>query len=320
MTPAFNDRRPASARPALIGVDWGTSSLRAYRLTVDGQILESVRGDKGILHVEDGAFAETLEATIGAWRTPDMPVILSGMIGSRQGWIEVPYLDVPAKLDEIAEALVRHPSDPAIHIVPGLAQDPMDQAPDVMRGEETQIVGMIDGGDGRHLLIMPGTHSKWVLVDDRRIAWFATFMTGELFAVLKNHSILGRLMADDDGRHHEDAFERGVRSAKDLPGGLLQRLFSARTLPLFERLPAGNVAAYLSGLLIGSEIDEALGNLKGSNDRLSITVIGASPLAERYIEALAQTGLDARKAADDAAARGQFLIAQKAGLISGEGN
>jgi 2-dehydro-3-deoxygalactonokinase len=280
-----------------------------------GQVLAKVSTDQGILTVRDNAFAETLEAAIGAWRTPATPVILSGMIGSRQGWLEVPYLAVPAALDDIGAALVRHPRDQAIHIVPGLAQDLENQAPDVMRGEETQILGVIADGGGDQVLVMPGTHSKWVRVEDGRIVWFATFMTGELFAVLKEHSILGRLMTDDAG-HDEKSFEKGLLAATTLPGGLLQRLFSARTLGLFERLPADGVASYLSGLLIGSEIEEAQGNLRHGEPSIPITVIGSSPLAERYQDAMARAGLDARKAGDDAAARGQFLIASQAGLCS----
>ena len=317
MTRSSADEQQASAETALIGVDWGTSSLRAYRLGSNGRILDSAHADKGILKVENGAFAETLNTVIGTWRTPGMPVILSGMIGSRQGWIEAPYLPIPATLDDLATALVEHPDDPDVHVVPGLSRNPGSLAPDVIRGEETQIAGAIGHDDGRHLLIMPGTHSKWVLVEHGKIAWFATFMTGELFALLKGHSILGRLMEGSDEQHDAVAFEQGARFAKSLPGGLLQRLFSARTLPLFGRLPPEAVAAYLSGLLVGSEINEALSNRPGPEDQASMTVIGASRLAQRYLEALALGGLSATKADDTAAARGHFFIGERAKLIAG---
>lgn len=315
MEPSPDRSQPVDRQTALIGVDWGTSSLRAYKLDQTGQIIEAVSTDKGILHVENNAFAAVLDDIIGRWRTPGLPVILSGMIGSRQGWIEVPYLGVPATLGEIAAALVSHPDDPLIRFVPGLAQDPPGRAPDVMRGEETQIAGAIGGSSGRHLLVMPGTHSKWVLVEDGRIVWFATFMTGELFAILKDHSILGRLMTGGD-QHHDDAvFEQGLGAARSLPGGLLQQLFSARTLGLFERVPAEAISAYLSGLLIGNELGEALGNLDESPDSMAITVIGASALAERYMNAIGHAGLSSRKAGDDAAARGHYLIAKAAKLL-----
>lgn len=320
-------KTPLDLEPGLIGVDWGTSSCRAYLMTAEGRILETVSTDKGILKVEGGAFAETLNTLIGDWRRPGLPVILSGMIGSRQGWVEAPYVDVPATFDEIAQALVRHPEDDDIHIVPGLAQDLPGQAPDVMRGEETQIIGAAGGGGAgedaafgttdRRLLIMPGTHSKWVLVEGRKIVWFATFMTGELFAVLKNHSILGRLMAGSGGEEDRGAFEQGLDAAGGLPGGLLQHLFSARTLGLFERLPANGIAAYLSGLLIGHELDEALGNLEKLDDRPPMTVIGASDLARRYLDALEHAGLEAYNADADSAARGQGELARAADLLRG---
>ena len=241
------------------------------------------------MHVGDGAFAETLETIVGAWRRPGLPVILSGMIGSRQGWIEAPYVHIPASFDEIANALVRHPDDADIYVAPGLAQDLPGQAPDVMRGEETQIIGAVGDAAGRQLLVMPGTHSKWVLIEDRKVVWFATFMTGELFAVLKDHSILGRLMAVGDGEPDQDAFERGLDAAEPLPGGLLQHLFSTRTLGLFDRLPEEAIAAYLSGLLIGHELEDALGNLEASA-LPPITVIGASALSDRYMTALGMPG------------------------------
>ena len=275
-----------------------------------------VATDKGILQVKDGSFADVLNALVGHWRRPGLPVILSGMIGSRQGWIEAPYVPVPASFDDIATALARHPGDADIFIVPGLAQDLPGQAPDVMRGEETQIIGAIGEATGRQLLVLPGTHSKWVLTENRQIIWFATFMTGELFAVLKDHSILGRLMTIDDGEQDRAAFERGMDAARNLPGGLLQHLFSARTLGLFDRLPGEAISSYLSGLLIGHELDEALSNLDMSADFPPVTVIGASALADHYIEALGNAGIDAQKAGNDMAANGQHAIARAANLFT----
>jgi 2-dehydro-3-deoxygalactonokinase len=184
-----------------------------------------------------------------------------------------------------------------------------------MRGEETQIVGAIEDNGGRHLLIMPGTHSKWVLVDDRQITWFATFMTGELFAVLRDHSILGRLMVDEGMKESPEAFRQGLIAARMLPGGLLQRLFSARTLGLFNQISDEDVASYLSGLLIGSEIKEALGNLEDPPGDMAISVIGAPALSMRYLAAIGHAGLDATKAGSNAAARGHYLLAKAAALL-----
>jgi 2-dehydro-3-deoxygalactonokinase len=208
---------------------------------------------------------------------------------------------------------MRHPARPALHFVPGLSLIGEGGVPDVIRGEETQIVGEVGDRPGRHLLVLPGTHSKWALAEDGVITWFATFMTGEVFAVLKEHSILGRLMRGEVDDHA--AFERGLAYARTGKGGLLKRLFSARTLGLFDMLPETGVASYLSGLLIGSEIEDALDCLEVTPNA-EIRVIGASKLAWRYRGALAARDLRVRPARDDASARGQFLIARAAGLIA----
>jgi 2-dehydro-3-deoxygalactonokinase len=237
------------------------------------------------------------------------------MITSRQGWVEVPYCPCPAGSDEIARALLRHETSRGriIHFVPGLSIVGAVGVPDVIRGEESQIIGEVGDAPGRRLLVLPGTHSKWALAQDGRIVWFATFMTGELFGVLKEHSILGRLMAGeaDDAQ----AFRRGLAYARGHPGGLLKRLFSARTLGLFGQLPESGIASYLSGLLIGSEIGEALSCLEQAPGGEEITVIGSSGLSERYLQAIAEAGLPVRRAAADAGARGLFLIARAGGLL-----
>jgi 2-dehydro-3-deoxygalactonokinase len=299
---------------ALIGIDWGTTSFRAYRIGPTGDVLEIHTAPAGILSVQGGDFEAVLEREIGAWLAAEpVPVIASGMITSRQGWLEVPYCACPAGSTEIAGALMAHPTRHALHFVPGLSQIGADGVPDVIRGEETQVLGEVGDRPGRHLLVLPGTHSKWALAEDGVITWFATFMTGELYGVLKQHSILGRLMqgeADDYA-----AFERGLAFAHSGQGGLLKRLFSARTLGLFDVLPETAIESYLSGLLIGSEIEEALGCLELAPGA-EIGVIGASQLARRYSAALVARNLRVRPAADDASARGQFLIARAAGLIS----
>jgi 2-dehydro-3-deoxygalactonokinase len=303
-------------RAALIGIDWGTTSFRAYRIDAGGTVLEAREAPAGILAVRDGDFEGVLTRAIGAWLAaePEAPVIASGMITSRQGWLEVPYCPCPAGSAQIAAALMRHPTRPDLHFVPGLSLIGEGGVPDVMRGEETQIVGEIGDQPGRHLLVLPGTHSKWARAEDGVITWFATFMTGEVFAVLKEHSILGRLMQGEVDDHA--AFARGLAYARGGEGGLLRRLFSARTLGLFDLLPEAGIASYLSGLLIGSEIEEALACLDVPTGEIEVRAIGGSKLAWRYRNALAAQGLRARPARDDASARGQFLIARAAGLIA----
>jgi 2-dehydro-3-deoxygalactonokinase len=313
-----------SSSSALIGLDWGTTSFRAYRLDAAGDVLEARSAPAGILRVPDQDFEGVLEREVGPWlaEAPALPVIASGMITSRQGWVEVPYRSCPAGSAEIAAALLRHETGAGrtIHFVPGLSIVGADGVPDVIRGEETQIIGAVGGAvggaaeaaPGRRLLVLPGTHSKWALVEDGRLVWFATFMTGELFGVLKEHSILGRLMAGDG--NDDAAFRRGLAYARGHGGGLLKRLFSARTLGLFGELPEHAIASYLSGLLIGTELREALACLEQPPDG-EITVVGGADLCGRYLAAIEDAGLRGRRAADDAAARGLFLIARGAGLI-----
>jgi 2-dehydro-3-deoxygalactonokinase len=312
--PTFDDM---TSPTALIGIDWGTTSFRAYRISADGQVLDSRRAEAGILNVPHGEFEGVFEREVGPWLMlqPDLPVLASGMITSRQGWVEVPYCPCPAGRAEIAGALLRHATTRGriIHFVPGLSMVDPDGVPDVIRGEETQIIGEIGAASGRRLLLLPGTHSKWALVENGRIVWFATFMTGEVFGVLKEHSILGRLMAGE--AHDAQAFRRGVAYARGAHGGLLKRLFSARTLGLFGQLPAEAIASYLSGVLIGTEVGDALDCLDQAPADQEITVIGSSDLSARYLTAIEGAGLRGCRAAADAAAHGLFLIAAAAGHL-----
>lgn len=310
-------------RTSLIGVDWGTSSLRAYRMDRDGRVLERREAPAGILQVADGRFEQALDARLGDWLAagPDLPVILSGMIGSRQGWVEAPYLACPAGLDGLAGALCRHraASGRLVHLVPGLATRDVSGIPDVMRGEETQIVGALEpaGGRGKRLVLLPGTHSKWALVEDGVVRWFASFMTGELWAVLRDHSILGRLM---EGETPDEAgFDRGLEAGltrETASGGTLRRLFSARTLALMGDLPPGAVASYLSGLLIACEVREALDCVEGAGAGEGVLLVGGAALSARYARALDAAGIGHVLPGGEPAAAGQHRIARAAGLLS----
>ncbi len=297
--------------PALIGLDWGTSSLRAFLMSGDGEVLETRYEPSGIMSVEDGAFETAFEGLVGDWLDGyDVPVMASGMITSRNGWLETPYQSAPAGPEEFANALVSltTSSGVTINFITGLSTE-NDGAPDVMRGEETQIVGVSAQGDG--VFVMPGTHSKWVTVQDGRIENFSTFMTGDVFAALKNHTILGAFI--EDGPVSDKGFRLGVSAGLDGSVKLLERLFHVRTLPLFEKITKEQTGDYLSGLLIGSEIAAALA---GIPETKKVTIVANEELTHRYEVALEIAGIATDRASANAAAMGQFAIAKSAGVLS----
>jgi 2-dehydro-3-deoxygalactonokinase len=283
----------------IIAIDWGTSALRAALVEGDGRIARRAESAQGIMKVSDGDFAAALADLIAGW--PTLPVFASGMIGSRQGWREVPYVPCPAGLDEIASGLAE--AAPGVHIVPGLAKTGRDGIPDVMRGEETQALG---AGIADGVVVLPGTHSKWVRLEGGRITWFATFMTGEVFAVLSRHSILGRLMEGES--QDEPAFERGLARGRAERGALLHDLFSVRTLGLFGAIPPSGLRDYLSGMLIGTEIDAAMRQA----GEAPLIIIGAPALATRYRRALAIAGREVPILdAETATVRGLLAVARR---------
>lgn len=300
----------------LIGLDWGTTSCRAYLMRRDGTVLETRAGDEGILAVPAGGFDAVLADKIAAWRATHgaLPMIASGMIGSRQGWREAPYVRCPAGLDELAAGLLPIESGSGrLWLVPGVTCSSADGTPDVVRGEETQIFGCGPGAAAAEFFVLPGTHSKWMLVEGGRIRRFLTFMTGEVFAVLTQHSILGRLMEGDAA--DPASFRAGLARARH-GGPLLHDLFSARTLGLFDRMPKTGLHSYLSGLLIGSELAGLAALAAGELERpvTRATIIAGPALAGRYGEALSVFGIVGLPAAADVAARGLARIAAAAGI------
>jgi 2-dehydro-3-deoxygalactonokinase len=288
----------------MIAVDWGTSSFRAYRLSADGDVVERRSAPLGIMQVEAGRFADALEAQIGDWLSAgEAPVIMSGMVGSRQGWAEVPYASCPAGAAEIAAGLreVRW-SGRRAWIAPGLSSRDAAGVPDVMRGEETQILGVLDELPASAWICLPGTHSKWVEVRDGTVVRFSTHMTGEVFAVLKSHSILGRMMRDEPT--DLQWFAAGVRRAQD-SGGLLHHLFGVRARGLFGEVPEEASASYLSGIVIGHELVAA------RSAATAVFLLGAKPLVELYQHALRQFGRDATVLDPDAVVRGLFQLGSR---------
>ncbi|HEX9720664.1 MAG TPA: 2-dehydro-3-deoxygalactonokinase [Ramlibacter sp.] len=289
----------------LIALDWGTSSLRAAKLDAQGRVVEERSLPRGILTVAPGEFPAVFEAACAGWlREGDSAALLSGMVGSRQGWLDAPYCPCPAGFADVAAQLAW--VEPArIAIVPGLSCERQGM-PDVMRGEETQVFGAMQLlGIDRGLFVLPGTHSKWVRVAGQRIESFSTYMTGEFYGLLRRHSILARTLPEADGELDTQAFLRGMKHAMR-SGNLLHAAFSARTLSLFDRLPAAALPSYLSGLVIGEELrSQQLAALSGP-----IVLVGAPSLTQRYELALLALGVPVRSAGSEATWRGLWAIAQ----------
>ena len=278
----MNQERP------LIAIDWGTSSLRGARLGASGQVIESREFPRGILTVAPGQFEAVFHELFGDWmHAPGALCLISGMAGSRQGWQEAPYCLCPAGFAELGQHLLWLQPH-RIALVPGLSclgQDGL-HTPDVMRGDEVQIFGALQlSGRDSATLVLPGTHSKWVQVHSGRVLQFQTFMTGEVFALMSQHSILGKSL-DLTGAFDEAAFVQGVDQSQQA-GSVLQRLFAVRTLGLFERLSAAALPGYLSGLLIGEELRSQA--IPSHAD--PVILIGSPALTLRYTLALQHLGI-----------------------------
>jgi 2-dehydro-3-deoxygalactonokinase len=294
---------------AFIAGDWGTSNLRLRLYSSDGALLDS-RDGPGAADSR-GRFAEVFDGLTADWRAQGkLPALLCGMAGSTFGWVEAPYLACPEDIDNVAGSPSR--ARPDVHIVPGMrCVNPLG-APDVMRGEETQLLGALELhpelARGRHLVCMPGTHTKWVALHDGTVLEFLTVPTGEIFRLLCDHSVLVR-DRDTPITHQPREFERGLAEAGRHAGvPLLHRLFQSRSLRLDKQLSPEGAASWTSGLLIGTDCAGALPLFADSfdgNSEAPVYIVAAAPLAELYAGALSRLGRPAvRVAGDDAAFRG----------------
>lgn len=296
----------------LIALDWGTSNLRASLLGDDARVIETRAAPGGVMAVPERRFEAALMALAGDWIVAQhCPLIASGMIGSRQGWQEAPYVDCPAGLVQAAARLTRITlqAGPTLHIVPGLACIGADGQDDVMRGEETQLWGA--GLAAGSCCVLPGTHAKWAwLGAGGCVETFRTYMTGELYALLTQHGILGRLM--QHGHARPAAFAQGVRLGLAEHADATHLIFAARTAGLMGRVEAEGLPDFLSGLLIGIEI----GSATRHGAPAAVTVLGDAGLSTRYETALGIAGIGHQRAPDDATTRGQWLVAEQAGLIA----
>ncbi len=294
----------ARARPRahFVAGDWGTTSLKLYLCAQDGTVLAQASG-RGVSALGIGTgdqFGIELEQLCRTWPEcgSDLPVVLCGMVGANIGWRETPYVLCPADVSDIARQVTRfQTSGRSISIIPGVACSNRFGAPDFMRGEETLVFGAIDRvpelGQTRHLLGLPGTHSKWVRVVDGRIERFCTSIAGELYAALSDHSVLLR-GAGRVGETDMAAFQRGVdRVGQQHDADLLQLLFETRSRQLHGDLAPECAASFLSGLIIGSDVAGALGEFS-SDPSLTrrVTLVGATELSLLHAAAFAAAGIE----------------------------
>ena len=286
-----------------IAVDWGTTNRRAYRIDHQGTCVSVIEDDRGVLSIAPGGFpaaADDLRARLG-----DLPLLLAGMVGSTRGWVEAPYVPCPAGIDDLAERLCWvEPGRAAI--IPGLSVRGEGHA-DVMRGEEVQMFGALAAGliPATSFVCHPGTHNKWVAIENGRITGFRTVMTGEMFQSLRGRGVLAEFLTDE--AMPGDAFREGVK--RGLGGSALTaELFSIRARVLLGELPRASAASYTSGLLIGADLGVGLALAAGQD----IVIMGQPELTALYAEGLMEAGHPAREV-DGAAAflAGAVAIARR---------
>ncbi|WP_193172064.1 2-dehydro-3-deoxygalactonokinase [Nisaea nitritireducens] len=294
----------------LIAIDWGTTWLRAYKMSASGEVLDTRHPQAGIRNLMRGEHERIFKGVTADWLGDDPDnapfIVLSGMISSRQGWVESPYAPCPADPRSLASLAVQHRTETGhrIWFAPGLCTT-IGGRYDVIRGEEMHILGALDKiGPGRHIVCLPGTHSKWAVIEDGVILDFRTYMTGELFEATRRHTIIGKMMEHD--AWFDSGFDLGLEAA-DADRGLLGELFSIRSRTLLDSLPVEQSESYLSGLLIGTEILEAR---RFHDIGEEVCIIGNPALSELYVRANTHHGIRSLQLAETMAAQGMFLLAK----------
>jgi len=297
----------------LISVDWGTTNARAWLLDDAGEVRLRASSKAGMGGLSQDEFPAALEALVGAWRAdhPDVPVLLSGMVGAKGGWAEAGYVGCPFDANVLAEGLVE--VAPGVRIVPGaktLRTAGTQPVRDVMRGEEVQILGALAQEDDLTQLSLPGTHSKWVALSRGRALDFTTYMTGELFSLLAEESILSRSVGEPAATAFGTAFEDGVEVGRTTP--VTSAIFGVRTRDVVGGLPARQNRAFLSGVLIGHEVANAV----SAAPFTKIGLCGQGSLVALYARALKVLDADVVKIDVEAATlRGHRAVASAAGLL-----
>lgn len=298
-------------QPRYVAVDWGTSSFRLWLIGDRGVVLSESRSAEGMIAARDIGFETVLDTHLANVGAPDdVPVILCGMVGAKQGWLDAGYVDVPGTLHNIPMQARKVPAQARdMRVIPGLAQRNRNAA-DVMRGEETQLLGLQHDMQTDRLVAMPGTHSKWVRVTGGTVTSFSTYMTGEMFSLIAKHSILQHSIAGSPGVDATSpAFLSAVDTAYRHPERATSLLFSIRAQGLLNALPAQDAEAALSGTLIGLELAGALDTVATDTQ---IILLASGTLRDLYRSALAHIGRTFEQVdADEAVRRGLAFAAQK---------
>ncbi|TVO38215.1 2-dehydro-3-deoxygalactonokinase [Vibrio algivorus] len=268
-------------------IDWGTTNFRSFAIDSSGRCIDKIERKMGLLNVADGQFSHVLADTLANWLVDyqQYPIFMAGMIGSANGWVDVGYVETQASISSLA-ANIHHftlPWGASAYIVPGVSHREQAGIIDVMRGEEVQVLGL-QGLCEHHnfYALLPGTHSKHVAVSHRYISQFSTYMTGEFFSLLVNHSILGKGLPEQV--EDRETFERGVFQAQQ-DRSLLTQIFSARTNLLFKHISPSHVHSFVSGLLIGHELLQV---------QERVYIVGGEVLTNRYLDACQLLGIDAQ--------------------------
>ena len=297
-----------------IAIDWGTTNLRAFLINQNGQVQAQRDNDRGMLELNSSEFEAVLSDLLDDWLTPDLPIYMAGMVGSRGGWQEVPYQQCPIKLSDLSEHLywLETSLPNPIAIVPGLQGVGVGGYDDVMRGEETQLIGAMDWlhtqgrTDDSPVFCLPGTHCKWAQIKNGSLTQFSTSISGELFAQLNNESSLVKGLTKSDV-FNKSAFNKGVLASQQ-SGGILHHLFSARSRFVCGDLAESDVRDYLSGVVIGHDVNDILSSLSTPNS--PVIIIGSQALSERYALALQSRDLKSEfLSANEASIRGLKYLA-----------
>ena len=313
--------QPVGGKASFIAIDWGTTNLRAFLMNQDGHIQAQRDSDQGMLKLGSAEFEHVLSDLLDDWLTPDLPIYMAGMVGSRGGWQEVPYQHCPIKLDDLAEHLfwLSTSLPNKVAIVPGLQGTGISGLLDVMRGEETQLLGALDWleeqgrGDESPIFCLPGTHCKWAQITEGKVTQFSTSITGELFARLNDESSLVKGLPKSD-QLNEAAFKKGVLASQQT-GGILHHLFSARSRFVCGELAADEVRDYLSGVVIGHDVNDILVALEAASletKTCPVVIVGSQALSARYALALSSRDLTSEfLAANEASIRGLKRLANR---------